>query len=502
MATQSDFVATIDARLVSGSEDCGMGLTYRNGLNSSLTTTNDYVFYVHNDGRWGFDIIHSPDPGIAQEGVTDAIVPRALNRLAVLAQGDTFTFFVNGKYVGQAQDDTLARGKVGAAVWMLGPGGCEVEFDNFQVRVPPASAESQGKEILTDWTAANPHGWTTGDFAAGDATGSREIVDTKYRWEFAGASDMEAFAAPEMEPARDFDVSVDAQQLSGSQKTKYGLWVRGKEPGDGYMFGITGFGAYSVSYYQDGDYNVLSFPTPSDSVKPGEVNRLRVVGEGGHFTFYVNGDLVTEIDDETLAQGIVGVLAEAYDEDSPGATFEFSNFSLREVGEAGTAASPSVNATPAATATATVTPTGMADTSGATASCGPILTLEDEGIEHVLPRETPMYKSNPPTSGTHHPEWHQFGIYGEPIDITKEVHNLEHGYVIMHYNGIREDEVYELGLILRSDFRKVILAPYPNMAHKITLTAWNHMQVCTAVDEAAIRAFVARFRDNGPEDAP
>jgi hypothetical protein len=96
----------------------------------------DYVFYIQDDQRWGFDIIHSPDPGIAQNGTSGAIVPRALNRITVIAQGQHFTFFVNGKYVGQAQDGTLEQGKIGAAVWILGPGACQVAFDNFEVRVP------------------------------------------------------------------------------------------------------------------------------------------------------------------------------------------------------------------------------------------------------------------------------------------------------------------------------------------------------------------------------
>ena len=144
------FRASIDARLVGGSQDCGMGLTFRNGIDDISGGMTDYVFYIQNDGSWGFDIIHSPDPGIAQTGTSDAIVPRALNRLQVLAQGNQLTFFVNGKFVGQAEDDTLPIGKAGAAVWVLGPGGCEVEFDNFQVSTgtAPGLYNQAGKNYL------------------------------------------------------------------------------------------------------------------------------------------------------------------------------------------------------------------------------------------------------------------------------------------------------------------------------------------------------------------
>lgn len=329
MDNLSDFAATIDARLVGGSSDCGMGLTFRNSSDGGSTT--DYVFYIHNDQRWGFDIIHSPDPGIAQNGTSDAIVPRALNRLLVIAQGRHLTFFVNGKYIGQAEDGTLTRGKIGAAVWVLGPGSCQVEFDNFQVSVPPTPTPTaqQGKILLADWTAANPNKWPTGSFQVQDASGTREIVGTKYVWKTNGYSEAEVLAAPAMAPLSDFDVSVDARQTAGSTKTKYGILFRQTDSNNEYIFSITGDGSYALSYYQDGEYHVLIFPKGSPAVSPGEVNRLRVVGSGSRFTLYVNGQDVAQVDDTTHAQGAVGVWVETYDKDNPGGSFEFSNFELR-----------------------------------------------------------------------------------------------------------------------------------------------------------------------------
>lgn len=375
MQTQSDFLASIDARLVSGSPDCGMGISFRNGTDSFSGSTGDYVFYIHNDQRWGFDIIHSPDPGIARTGVSDAIVPRALNRIQVLAQGNQFTFFVNGKYVGQANDKTLVRGKIGAAVWVLGPGSCDVEFDNFQVSAPPAPAymSGTGKIILTDWTAANPNKWQTGTFQIEDATGTRQVIDTKYTWQTTSASEVSVVAAPAMAPVVDFDVSVDALQVSGSQKAKYGLMFRHTDPANEYTFNLSGYGAYSLSYTKDGDYHALIFPVTSPVVKIGEVNHLRVIGSGSHFIFYVNGEIIAELDNEALSQGTVGVTVEAYDEENPGASFEFSNFTLREL--------------PAqAPAAPTPTPT-LSTASVLRASCSAIATTEDEGRAHRTPGE-------------------------------------------------------------------------------------------------------------------
>jgi hypothetical protein len=135
-------------------------------------------------------------------------------------------------------------------------------------------------------------------------------------------------------------------------------------------------------------------------------------------------------------------------------------------------------------------------------TCGPIETPADGGRKHLVAEETPTYSSNPPASGAHNPNPQPNGIYDNPIDVTMEVHSLEHGYVIIHYNGIPADQLQQLKEIVSRDPRKMILSPYPSMPYKITLTAWDHLQTCTGVSTQAIASFVAEFRDQGPESTP
>ncbi|MCC7163107.1 MAG: DUF3105 domain-containing protein [Anaerolineae bacterium] len=151
-----------------------------------------------------------------------------------------------------------------------------------------------------------------------------------------------------------------------------------------------------------------------------------------------------------------------------------------------------------------VVPTLMprAPTSTGAAACGNLLTLEDEGRGHLAPGDpVPVYKSNPPTSGTHNPTWYPAGIYDNNTDVTQLIHSLEHGYIILYYNGISQEEINSLVNIQRSDSFKMIVAPYPNMEQKVALVAWAHMQNCDGVNEAVIRSFVAQFRNHGPEQA-
>lgn len=149
-APVGDFYAAVDVVLADGSAECGMGLTFRK------TEESEYVLYVQDDRKWGFDIIHSPDPHIAQHGRSDTIVSGTPNRIAVIAQGQDMKFFVNDKYVGQARDATILNGKVGAAVWNLGLSSCQVEFDNFELRVPSASASQSVVPFATASSTAQP----------------------------------------------------------------------------------------------------------------------------------------------------------------------------------------------------------------------------------------------------------------------------------------------------------------------------------------------------------
>ena len=155
-----------------------------------------------------------------------------------------------------------------------------------------------------------------------------------------------------MEPATDFDVSVDAQQTSGGAKTHYGFIVRHTAPDSWYEFAVTGYGSFTISSTLTDEYKVLNFGTPSSAIKIGEVNHLRLIGAGSQFTFYINDEVIAIVNDETLAEGTVGVMVEAYDKENPGATFEFSNFVLRELptqaAAPGTPPAPPA-ATPAAT---------------------------------------------------------------------------------------------------------------------------------------------------------
>jgi len=113
------------------------------------------------------------------------------------------------------------------------------------------------------------------------------------------------------------------------------------------------------------------------------------------------------------------------------------------------------------------------------------------------------YKTFPPTSGTHYYIPLVWNRYTSPVPLVAEVHNLEHGAVIVQYgNKVPAATVAKLVSFYDSSPNAMLLAPLPKLGNKIALTAWTRLATCTRFDEAAFTAFRDAFRGKGPERFP
>ncbi len=141
---------------------------------------------------------------------------------------------------------------------------------------------------------------------------------------------------------------------------------------------------------------------------------------------------------------------------------------------------------------------------------GPGIRVEDQGREHVIPdQDHASYNSVPPTSG-----WHydyplapvRWGVYDKPLEPEVLLHNLEHGYVNVHYDcpdGC-EELVTQLSEVVQEGVDrggKLLMSPYPGMDSRVALTAWTFIDRFDQFDEERIRAFVNSHESspNAPE---
>ena len=140
-------------------------------------------------------------------------------------------------------------------------------------------------------------------------------------------------------------------------------------------------------------------------------------------------------------------------------------------------------------------------------------SIESMGRLHV-PQNTPppKYNSSPPTSGPHSSPA-RWGQHNQEVPEISQVHNLEHGGIMIQYNCARLSGGQNCGDVrsaLRAIMRKArdanghrfVLAPYSKMPHAIAVTAWTWLQTFAAPDEAGILAFADAHYNNAPEDVP
>lgn len=134
------------------------------------------------------------------------------------------------------------------------------------------------------------------------------------------------------------------------------------------------------------------------------------------------------------------------------------------------------------------------------------------GDEASLAAEPPQVIYNgdePPSSGRHVGQVVATGVYDVPIDPRLTTHNLEHGYVVMHYaEDAPADQVEEMKAWAQEqidgDRPKVVVTPYygeiANGAN-FSFTAWFYRQTCDTFDADVAEVFADEHyeTDEAPE---
>ena len=118
------------------------------------------------------------------------------------------------------------------------------------------------------------------------------------------------------------------------------------------------------------------------------------------------------------------------------------------------------------------------------------------------------YKTNPPTSGNHFPQWYEDGVYvpGSTPELGMLVHTLEHGRIDVQYKpGTPAKTVSQLEALLFEQSKGYHMLLFENttkMDAQVAATAWGHSLTCPTMNDKvfdAIRTFRAQYIDKGPE---
>jgi Protein of unknown function (DUF3105) len=167
------------------------------------------------------------------------------------------------------------------------------------------------------------------------------------------------------------------------------------------------------------------------------------------------------------------------------------------------AATPVIKLPPQRTSSVTV----AAKAAGCVVSNPPI-----EGRLHEAKDFKPSdYRTNPPTSGHHNPDWYQDGIYepGSTPRLGMLVHPLEHGRIEVQYKPGTpkrvEQQLESFFSEQNQGYHMLLFQNTTGMRYRVAATAWGHLLGCPRMNDRvfdALRTFRAAYIDKGPEIVP
>jgi len=139
-----------------------------------------------------------------------------------------------------------------------------------------------------------------------------------------------------------------------------------------------------------------------------------------------------------------------------------------------------------------VTPAALQAGRQAAGSQG-VKTYPNAGRNHISADQQPSnWNSTPPTSGDHLGNPLPPGVYDNEQDMRALVHNMEHGYVVIVYKGIPQDQVDQLReFVDQRDGSKLVLAPWSGLeSNGVALAAWQNLETLQRVNMDVVQAFV------------
>ncbi len=183
--------------------------------------------------------------------------------------------------------------------------------------------------VYADDFASDQRLWTSGPFDGDRASGKQSVAGGVYLWNIKAKDGVHLRGdVAKVGAVNDFYVSVEARLSSGPSDADYGLVLR-RTSNSFYYFSVAASGDYySFSALDDGTWTTLIDWTRTDTLYTSEPNRLTAIGEGSHFYFFINNELVAEYEDSRMPSGEMGLGIELNTQGDNG-VFEFDNFVVR-----------------------------------------------------------------------------------------------------------------------------------------------------------------------------
>jgi hypothetical protein len=106
-----------------------------------------------------------------------------------------------------------------------------------------------------------------------------------------------------------FYIEATARTTVCSGGDRYGIMVRAPDLNQGYLFGFTCDGRYSLRGWDGSEYTKLKDWSASPAIRagPNQTNRLGFMADGSRLSLYANGTFLDEIRDDRYGEGRFGL---------------------------------------------------------------------------------------------------------------------------------------------------------------------------------------------------
>lgn len=325
-----DFVLLIEATPVEYNAPFAYGVVFRRTFEEDfylfqVDSDGYFAIYLFEDGGWNTLVDYTELAAINREGS---------NQLAIEAIGPMMTFFINGEEATSIEDDTLTAGSIGVSLELYqAENTATVDFDNLTVLAIDSEEMAPLEEsILFEETFdSDANGWATGEFENDYAFNEITIENGVYTLHVEAKQKAYVEKTLPNGDFSDFVLTLDATPLDTEEHYSYGVAFRENEELHTYAFEIGNDRLYSVQLY-DGEWKTLKDWSSTSAINVGETNELKVIADGSSLAFFVNGQELTTIEDNTLSSGTVGLVVDMFEQETE-AVVEFDNLLIRELGE-------------------------------------------------------------------------------------------------------------------------------------------------------------------------
>lgn len=176
--------------------------------------------------------------------------------------------------------------------------------------------------LFADGFGDNVNEWPIGEVKGAYWNGARLLEDGTLTWDGVSEMDMYSYIYPEREELQEqvanVQVSTKVRLTDAEMDGYFGLMIREYETettNEFYAFALDASGEWYTFWLYTNDEWISLIDWTEIDVDLSEWTQMTVQAVGSHFSLFLNGTLIGEVEDGTIASGVNGMLVGAHESD-------------------------------------------------------------------------------------------------------------------------------------------------------------------------------------------